>query len=660
MKIEYIDIKNFRAFKEQRIKFDDYNCIVGANGAGKSTVLNALNVFFRTDKDSATDLCSLSAHDFHHKNTEEEISITVCFADLSEEAKQDLSAYVRQEKLIVTAKATFNEALGKAEVTQYGNRLGFESFKKWFEASKSGSKVSELKEIYDELRKDYVDLPAQKTKAAMEEALNQYEEERPEECVLIPSQDQFYGVSKGVSKLAPYIQWVFVAASKDAIAETEETKTSALGLLLDRAVRSRVSFSSKVKVLRDELTENYQKMLDEEQAVLSDLSQGLQSRLQTWSNPSATARVEWTQDPKTIRVDEPKAQIYIGEKGFDSELGRFGHGMQRSFLLSLLQELTAFEDTGPTLIMGIEEPELYQHPPQAKYLSEVLQELASQGSQILACSHSPYFIPGENVNAVRIVREAGIPCHASVSSLNYESLNARLSAVESKPVKSSALVAKLYPTLRPEMNEIFFCKKLILVEGVEDIAYLTTYIELMGRKSQFRSEGWHIVAVGGKSELLRPICIARELEIPLYVIFDADTNKENLAEIEQLSQSASEIDQKKLERIRGEIKRHKSDNEKIIRLLDENTEAQPFWPNEDICCSEFTLWKDNITDTISVEFGERWTEYRIKASSCYGDAKGLQKNPLAVATALELAWKNNLRSSSLMKVIDQILPVQAA
>jgi len=45
MKIESVRIENFRSFKDETIRFDNYTCFVGANGSGKSTVLNALNVF---------------------------------------------------------------------------------------------------------------------------------------------------------------------------------------------------------------------------------------------------------------------------------------------------------------------------------------------------------------------------------------------------------------------------------------------------------------------------------------------------------------------------------------------------------------------------------------------------------------------------------------
>ena len=56
MKIEQVEIWNLRAFEHAEIKIDDYTCFVGANGAGKSTVLTALNIFFRQSEHTGTNL----------------------------------------------------------------------------------------------------------------------------------------------------------------------------------------------------------------------------------------------------------------------------------------------------------------------------------------------------------------------------------------------------------------------------------------------------------------------------------------------------------------------------------------------------------------------------------------------------------------------------
>ena len=61
MRIKSVHIKNLRSFIDQKVEFSRYNRLVGANGAGKSTVLCALNIFFRETQNAATDLTALQA-----------------------------------------------------------------------------------------------------------------------------------------------------------------------------------------------------------------------------------------------------------------------------------------------------------------------------------------------------------------------------------------------------------------------------------------------------------------------------------------------------------------------------------------------------------------------------------------------------------------------
>jgi len=493
MKIETLRIENFRSFKDETIHFDNYTCFVGPNGSGKSTVINALNVFFRQVKDTKTDFSKLSKEDFHHKIVNDPVKITVTFTDLSDQAKNDLSDYVRQDKLIITAAAGYDSTVDFAEVKQYGNRLGFDDFRKYFEADKKGAKADELKSIYNNLKKAYVDLPAAGTKAAMEQALREYESSHPEKCTLIQSEDQFYGISKGANRLAPHIQWVFVSASKDVTEECEESKNSALGLLLARTVRSKINFTEKIDDLKKKLQNEYQSILDAEQAALHDISCSLKNRLETWSHPGISAQVLWKNDAeKSIKVEEPWAFIKIGERGFEGDLSRFGHGLQRSYMLALLQELTTLPDaSAPTLVMAIEEPEIYQHPPQARYLAETLHDLSEKNAQIMVCSHHPLFIPGDNFEAIRVVREKEHPSKSYISSLKYSDLANTLEKVGQKPLKEEGMLAKLYPSLNPIINEMFFCSVLILTEGIEDVAYISTYMMLDGKLNDFRRCGCH-------------------------------------------------------------------------------------------------------------------------------------------------------------------------
>jgi putative ATP-dependent endonuclease of the OLD family len=633
MKIGSVKIENFRCFKCQTIDFDDYTCFVGPNGAGKSTVFYALNLFFRQYKDSKTDLSKLTIHDFHHKDTTNEIRVTVTFTDLSAPAKEMLSDYVRQDKLTVTAVAKYDNVTERAEVKQYGNRLGFQEFRVYFEALKNNAKANELKEVFAGLKEKYPDLRSATTKDDMAASLQEYEAANPEKCQLIQSEDQFYGISKGANKLSSFIQWVFVPAAKDVTEEAEESKVSALGQLLARTVRSKVSFDEKVNEILRTTKGQYQALLDAEQGVLDDISKSLQTRLASWAHPNISAQVLWKQDPdKSVKVEEPWAYIKIGERGFEGDLSRFGHGLQRSYMLALLQELALLDDeNAPTLIMGIEEPEIYQHPPQARYLAETLLELSEKGSQLLVCTHNPLFIPGDNFDKIRIVRECGNPSFTSVQSLTYQNLSSELQKVGEKALKESGMIAKLYPSLNPVINEMFFCKVLILVEGNEDVAYIISYLILTGKIVDFRKYGCHIVPVDGKNRLIKPLAMAKLLNIPALVVFDADTNKTR----------------------EDEVIKHKKENKAILALQGHSTENE--WPDTQIIKENLTCWHTNLTNLIREEFGADWEVYRNKSSAYYDNAGDLEKNPLAIAKTLELAWNDGRSSTTLIQLVDRIL-----
>jgi len=101
---------------------------VGPNGAGKSTVLIALCVLFRYSTDSTTNLLVLDKEDFHQKNTDEDVEITATFTDLNEDAQKKLAHYYRQDKLVVSAVAKWNNETNSAPVVQYGKREVMKAF----------------------------------------------------------------------------------------------------------------------------------------------------------------------------------------------------------------------------------------------------------------------------------------------------------------------------------------------------------------------------------------------------------------------------------------------------------------------------------------------------------------------------------------------------
>ena len=636
MKIASLRIENFRSFKDETIEFDDYNCIVGPNGAGKSNVLNALNVFFHEMESSPLDLVNLSKEDFHEKDTSKPIRITVTFVELSEEAKVDFKDYVRQDKLVICAIAELDATEGTAFVVQHGMRAGMKDFAPFFKASNDGITVKELQMVFAEIQTKHPDLKAAKTKPAMTDSLRDFESAHPDACELLESADEFYGVSKGTNRLGKYIQWVFVPAIKDAVSEQTEAKNTALGRLLARTVRAKVNFADSIKALREQTEAKYDALLTANQAALEGVSSSLHKRLMQWAHPGAVLKLMWNKDPKkSVQVEEPFAKILAGEGQFQGELSRLGHGLQRSYMLALLHELASSEEANaPKLLLAIEEPELFQHPPQEQHLAEVLQKLSEGNAQVFACTHSPHFVIGKGFEDIRLVRKAKGGAVSAISWTTFDAVAKRFLEItgEQKYKKATGVPAKIHQALQPALKEMFFCPILVLVEGLEDIAYLTTGLHLSGLWEEWRQRGGHIVAVNGKSEFMQPLVIAQILNIPTFVIFDADGN---------------EADQ-------GKRTRHQTDNTRLCKLLAQPNHAA--FPTQVSWQDNFTIWPENIGNTIETDFDpadlERWKQ---AAALNHGQIGGLEKNGLFIADVLAAAWEEGKPSPTLIQLCKQLI-----
>ncbi len=630
MQIKSIHIKNLRSISDQKIELGAYNSLVGSNGAGKSTILFALNIFFRENLNSGADLSVLQEEDFHNKNTQDPIEITVEFHQLNAEAQEDFKDYVRHGILAISSIAKFNSESNFATVKQYGQRLVFDKFSEFFKTHNDAGSASQLKEIYGKLKAEF-ELPNAATKDAMATALREYESSRPDECILKPSEDQFYGVSKGANRLAKHIQWIYVPAVKDATEEQTETKNSAFGKLLDRAVRSKIDFSSEIDKITQKAREEYRDLLISNQHVLDDISSSLAKRLSEWAHPEASLKVEWQQDSKkSVQVETPLAGITAGEGGFQGKLTRFGHGLQRSFLLSLLQELAEINGSGPLLILGCEEPELYQHPPQAKHLAQVLKKLSAHNSQIIITTHSPYFITGENFEDVRLVIKNKDAKSSNVIQYTHNEFIKSFSEITGHPpLKPTGSFAKINQILQPALNEMFFCQRLILVEGLEDIAYIHSWLSLSDQWETFRKQGIHIVPTNGKSSMIYPLIIALGMKIPTFAIFDGDSDKND---------SSS----------------HTSDNTHLLKIIGGDP-SRPF-PDTIIWGKRYVMWPKDMAKSIQEEVGvDVWDKACETARKNCGHARNIEKNAIYVGALLAHLWDIDCKPTTLNNLCASIL-----
>jgi len=633
MKLTQVKIENFRSYKDRTVPLDDYTCLVGPNGGGKSTLLIALNVFFRSNVPNHN-LVSLVKEDFHHGNTSDPVKITLTFENLSVKAQEDFKDYYRQEKLVISAIARWDETSQKADVIQYGSRLVMNDFKPFFAKEKDGEKSEALKKVYKELGEKYSDLRKVTSKSDMHEALRSYEESHPKLCELALSNDQFYGYTKGADRLPKYVQWVYIPAVKDASSEQDENKKTAIGQLLERTVRSKVNFKERIDCLKEELAERYATIIESEKGALEELSSSLKTRLQEWSHPAVMLDLHWDFDKeKSVTIDEPYASVSLGEDRFMGEVSRLGHGLQRSFLATILQELSFINDEfSPRLILGFEEPEIFQHPPQERHIANLLEELSKHNSQIIITTHSPYFVPGKGFENVRMIRKDKKTFESLITCLTASKLEKMLSEALGEKIDSpTSMVARIEQIMQPSLKELFYTPNAILVEGIEDIAFISTYFKLLNRWSEFRKYGCHFIVTEGKTNMSRPLAIANAFEIPTFVIFDGD----------------GKCKQEKADP-------NKRDNSCLLRLCG----MDKFDPlsSETIWERNVIMWPVDIGNVVKESFDkEAWEKADSEVRKRNGWEGLRRKNGLLIAATLEKLWSEGRKSEILEKLCQHIL-----
>jgi len=640
MKIASVRIQNFRSFLDETIEFDDYTCLVGPNGSGKSTVLTALNIFFRETENASTNLVELGREDFHRYKTENPVRITVTFSDLNSEATEDLKGYVRQNVLVVSAVAQWNDKTQSAPVLQYGERLGIEAFRKYFEMDKAGAKATELQEVYDnQLKATFPDLPAAKTKPQKEEALRAFEASHPDLCVLIPSEDQFYGVSRGANKIEKYLQWVFIPAVKDAVTEQAETKNSAIGKLLQRRVHSQLSLDGAVEGIKQEAVAKYRDLLTSNQSLLEQLSASLNARFRQWAHQDASLFLQWQDQDKAVSIAKPTAEVKAEEGLFKGDLARFGHGLQRSFIFALLEEAAEHTDDGPRLILGCEEPELYQHPPQARHLAAVLQKLSTHNAEVMVCTHSPYFVSGKSFENVRLACKAP-DGSVGLKRVEFASVAKAVAAVTGGTLaKPGGMAAKIDQEMESPMNEMFFCGFRVFVEGLEDVAYVNAYLSLLDHWDEFRSLGGYIIPVQGKNHLVNALAIANEFTLPYFVVFDTDgdTPPDDPA------------------KPTGRRTQHEKENKAIFALA--GLGSADAFPADTVMVDNLAAWPTKMSDIIKAEIGAEHLSVAKDAvrTKCGINVADMDKNGLFIGYTMAEAWEMGHRSATLSELCEKIL-----
>jgi putative ATP-dependent endonuclease of OLD family len=546
MILHSVDVKNFRSILKEGMIFDSVTALVGANGTGKSSFLHALNLFYLP-------IPKVENHDFYNGETGNELSIAVSFRDLSAEAKALFSAYLQDENL--TVERVFIHKEGKISHKYHGASLQCDDFQSVRAAFGLKDRGKAAKDTYEGLRgrAAYASLPAWATIAQAAEALNTWETSNSDKCSRRRDDGQFFGfeeVAQGY--LGRFTRFLFIPAVRDASEDASEGKNSVFTSLMDLVVRSILAKKEDLHKLRESTQKEYEKILDPANLKeLEMLAERITGTLKTYV-PTASVEMEWLPLAE-LEIPLPKADVKLVEDGYASPVSRTGHGLQRAFILTMLQHLAiaqnnagnsrysteapiqgSAEEQLPSLVLTIEEPELFQHPNRQRHLASIFQTLATgstpgfaKSTQVVLATHSPLFIAIDRVTQIRLLRkhpnEGQKPRITRVISTDLDriakvawEINGKRGAVFTGPT----LLPRLKALMTPWMSEGFFADVAVLVEGEDDRAAILGVAAALGHNLE--SDGCSVIPCGGKKSLDRPALIFREVGIPVFIVWDGD------------------------------------------------------------------------------------------------------------------------------------------
>ena len=604
MKIQSVNIQNFRTLKDISIPFDSITTFIGPNGVGKSTVLRALDWFFNGKP------CSLTDKDCAFGETGEKIEVRVTFDSLTEKDREALGKYAPAE--VDTFTAWRSRSPDGSDVIS-ANAKSFPDFN----AIKTANGANPKKELYAALRHNHpeLELPEAKTGTAVESAVTAWEASHTDQLVDAPETllTNFFGFNSG-GKMSGLFDFVLVTADLRASEESMDGKSSIIGRILERSI-DRTAADEAIAEIVEESRAKQQQVYDEKfKAQLDAMTTQLNTVVASYT-PSRSVTVS----PAEVELKAPRTtfQVTVLDGETETDVDRQGHGFQRTLLISALQLLaeTGAASAEGVICLAIEEPELYQHPIQAQTFAKVLRSLAEDNGkriQVTYATHSPYFLEARHFEQVRrLTRSSDETPVITVHFATVSDVIARLDGT----VEADQVSRQLDRLVTERLSVAMFATSVLLVEGDTEAA---VFYGIGDRDAigLLESAGLSIVPAGGKGGIPLADAILTRLGIPTYALFDGDSNFEARANL--VGKKKADIDKERI--------KYSTENRRLLKYF---SETEVDFPPEQVGKHVATL-SDHLESYLETE----WAEWSTSCTEIE-DAAGIQlkKNQYAYRAA---------------------------
>ena len=412
MKIEKLILANFRCYRdEMTIDFDDLNVIVGKNDIGKSTILEALDIFFNENKGTI----KIDKNDINKQAIAEgdtEIKIGVAFGDLPESLTIDATNPTTLEKEYLLNRN------GQLEVIKKFPNGGKEKvFVKAYHPTNPACSDLLLKKQGDlkKLLTDEMTCEDQTKNAEIRKAIWGHFSDNLE----------LNDVELDLAKLDAKNIWDQLKTYLPLYALFQSDRKNSDG---DSEIQNPMKLAVQ-EILKDQrLMNSLNEVANEVEAKLNEVAAKTLEKLNEMNPEIANSLTPVIPSPESLKwADVFKSVSITGDE--DIPINKRGSGVKRLVLLNFFRaeaERRKNEKNVPDIIYAIEEPETSQHPTHQRKLIEAFIELSnSDNTQVLLTTHSPSIVKLLEFNYIKLIKKEPLREVVNVkrNELPYPSLN---------------------------------------------------------------------------------------------------------------------------------------------------------------------------------------------------------------------------------------------